>query len=312
MIEGLAYVAVVVRDVEGVAAKLGRDFGLARHDLSVGGDGHIAPVFAVGEGALALFELGDPFVGGMEKPGLHHIGLAAEDPEATAAEASSAGVAVDEAGSGPGLGGSRRVMLSRDATAGVRTCICEPVLLENRISGRVERIDHIGVASADNAVAVDAFCNRLGCALESTQTDLAVEARFESFTSDKYGVVYHSRPPEVVAGLRVAFATVGDCELEFLENLDPSQVGGVDHGGSGTTRQDQGAISRYIASRGPGLHHVALKVADIEGLLADLDRAGYTLVDTIGRPGSRRSRIAFIHPSGLGGFLMHLVQREEH
>ena len=307
MIEGLAYAAVIVRDVEDVAAKLEGDFGLARHDLPVGADGHSAPVFAVGDAALALFELGDPFVGGVERPGLHHIALAAEDPEAAAA-----GIAVDQVGSGPGLGGSRRIMLSREATAGVRTCICEPVLLENRVSGRVERFDHIGVASADNAVAVDVFCHRLGCPVESTQTDLEVEARFESFTSDKYGIVYHSRPPEVVAGLRVAFATVGDCELEFLENLDPSQVGGVDHGRSGTTRQDQGAISRYIESRGPGLHHVALKVTDIEGLLADLGRAGYTLVDTNGRPGSRRSRIAFIHPSSLGGFLMHLVQRDEH
>ena len=260
---------------------------------------------------MALFELGDPFVGGQEKPGLHHIALAAGDPEAAAADAASAGVALDAAGSGPGLGGSRHIKLSREATAGVRTYICEPLFLESRVSGRVERIDHIGVASADNGAAVDTFCNRLGCPVESTQMDLEVEARFESFTSDKYGVVYHSRPPEVVAGLRVAFATVGDCELEFLENLDPSQIGVVDRGRSGTTRQDQGAISRYIASRGPGLHHVALKVTDIDGLLADLDRAEYTLVDTTGRPGSRRSRIAFIHPSSLGGFLMHLVQREE-
>ena len=83
-------------------------------------------------------------------------------------------------------------------------------------------------------------------------------------------------------------------------------------GARGRMGEDQGAISRYIASRGPGLHHVALKVTDIEGLLADLGRAGYTLVDTTGRPGIRRSRIAFIHPSSLGGFLLHLVQRDEH
>ena len=45
MIEGLAYAAVAVRDVESVAAKLERDFGLARHDLTAGTDGRIAPVF---------------------------------------------------------------------------------------------------------------------------------------------------------------------------------------------------------------------------------------------------------------------------
>ena len=105
--------------------------------------------------------------------------------------------------------------------------------------------------------------------------------------------------------------TIGDCELEFLQNFDPRQEGVVDHGTRGTTRQDQGAISRYIASRGAGLHHIAFKVTDIDNLLARLADAGYEVIDPIGRPGSRRARIGFIHPRSLGGVLVHLVERNE-
>ena len=83
------------------------------------------------------------------------------------------------------------------------------------------------------------------------------------------------------------------------------------HGGPGSTKQDQGAIGRFMAARGPGLHHVALKVTDIDGALARLKGAGHALIDTFGRPGSRRALIGFIHPKSFNGVLMHLVQRED-
>jgi Glyoxalase/Bleomycin resistance protein/Dioxygenase superfamily len=133
----------------------------------------------------------------------------------------------------------------------------------------------------------------------------------ESFTSDRYGVVYHSRPPQLVAGLRDLFVTIGDCELEFLANFDPRQAGEVDHGRSGTTRQDQGAIARYVASRGRGLHHVGVKTRDVDRLLASMAAAGLPMIDTRGRPGGRRSRIGFAHPRATGGILMHAVQRPD-
>jgi len=131
----------------------------------------------------------------------------------------------------------------------------------------------------------------------------------ESFTSDRYGAVYHTRPAELVGGLRVAFIAAGDCELEFLQNFDPRQAGRVDAGAAGTTRQDQGAIARFIASRGAGLHHLALKTPDIDAALAALGEAGVPLIDRRGRPGSRRALIGFVHPSGAGGVLVHFVQR---
>ena len=76
--------------------------------------------------------------------------------------------------------------------------------------GPVQGIDHIGVASTDVREDEAVFCGRLGVAVESRQTDMEVSLAVESFTSDKYGVVYHNRAPEPVGGLRVYFITVGD------------------------------------------------------------------------------------------------------
>ncbi len=305
--ENLAYVALVVSDVDGAAAVFQRDFGLKRADLAVGRTGRKAPVLSVGASALALFAPGDPFVAGQSKPGIHHIALGVKDPLAAANAAAAKGITVEP---GEGLNGTRRISLSPEATVGVRIYLSEPLPLEGSRRGFVERIDHLGVASADNSAAIEAFSTRLGFALESTQTDLEAQIAVESFTSDKYGIIYHTRPPEPVGGLRVAFITVGDSELEFLQEFDPRTGARVVHDRPGTTRQDQGAINRFIARRGAGLHHLALKVTDINGALAALGRAGHTLIDSVGRPGSRRALIGFIHPKSLFGVLMHLVQRE--
>jgi catechol 2,3-dioxygenase-like lactoylglutathione lyase family enzyme len=172
----------------------------------------------------------------------------------------------------------------------------------------VERIDHVGVASQDTGAGIDAFSTRMGFPIESRQTDVEVSIAVESFTSDTYGVVSHTRPPEIVGGLRVAFVTVGDAELELLQDLDPRE-GTRAARGPGNTRGDRSAIARFIAARGPGLHHLALKVDDIDAALASLAAAGVTVIDRVGRPGSRRARIGFLHPSSLGGVLVHLVER---
>lgn len=307
----LAYAALVVADVEAVAAALARDFGLRRTDGRVDGGGKAVPLFAVGASALALFSPGDPFVGEDARPGVHHIALEVADLAAAAGNVTVAGVALDGRTPRPGLNGSRRLLLAPEATAGVRTYLTAPIPgIEPSPPGWVERIDHLGVASIDNTTALEVFCGRLGLPLESSQTDLEVRIPIESFTSDRYGVVYHTRPPEPVGGLRVAFVTVGDCELEFLQDFDPRHGAEPSGRGPGTTKQDQGAIARFVASRGPGLHHLALKVGDIDAALGRLAGAGYALIDRVGRPGSRRARIAFLDRRSLGGVLVHLVQRE--
>jgi methylmalonyl-CoA/ethylmalonyl-CoA epimerase len=306
----LAYVALAMTDVEAAAAALARDWGLPRTDCAVGTTGRAAPVFGVGASAVALFAADDPFLGPAARPGVHHVALVARDLEAAVRSTAAAGIPAAEREPGPGLDGRRRVLLAPEATAGVRTYLSEPLEVDRTRGGWVERIDHIGIASADNPGAIDAFSRRLGFSLESQQTDLEVRIAVESFTSDKYGAAYHSREPEPVGGLRVAFVTVGDCELEFLQDFDPRQGAFVAHDRPGTTKQDQGAIARFVASRGPGLHHLAFKTPDINAALAALARAGHTLIDRAGRPGSRRALIGFIHPRSLGGVLTHLVQRE--
>ena len=309
---GLAYVGVVVRDVPAVAEILERDFELPRASCAAGDTGREVPVFPVGQTALALFELGDPFVGGAEKTGLHHLAVSVDGLVGSVLDASEAGLPAMSS-TEPGLNGARRVLLNPAATCGVITYFSEPLALPAAANpgGEVERIDHLGVASADNAEVEKVFAERLGWPLESRQTDVEISTKTESFTSDKYGVVYRNHQPEFIGGLRCSFITIGDLELEFLQNADPRSLGLIDYGQAGSTRQDQGAISRYIQNRGPGLHHTGFKVKDINRLLSRLERSGLTLIDRVGRPGGRRSQIGFIHPASLGGWLVHLVERTE-
>ena len=297
----LAYVAVAVRDLDAAAHEFSESVGLARATMFSD-----AAVFGVGRSALALFDVEDPLLGGNAKPGVHHIALAATDPEGMAQKH---GLLVTS--TGVGLGGAKQVEIAPEATCGIRTRIIEPLNIDANAGGLVECIDHIGVASTDNRAAIETFCDTLGCPLESQQTDIEVRTAIESFTSDKYGVVYHNRPPETVGGLRVAFITVGDCELEFLQNYDPALEAGNRLGdAAGTTGGDKSAIARFVERNGPGLHHLALKTTNIDGMLDRLGAAGHRMIDSVGRPGSRRARIGFIHPQAFGGGLVvHFVER---
>jgi len=296
----IAYVALVSNDPTTAANVFERHFGLPRAELS--SPAGPVPVFALGRSALAVFPPGHPLVEGEPRPGVHHIALGVDDVDAADAPV--------EGTREVGLGGRRIRRLACDAMNGVRILLTERLDLKPRGTSPVERLDHVGVASTDVGEDEALFSEKLGFAIESRQTDIEVSMPMESFTSDKYGVVYHTRAPELVGGLRVTFITVGDCELEFLANFDPRQKGHVAHGSAGTTRQDQGAIARYIATRGRGLHHFAVKARDADALLGGMAAAGLPMIDTRGRPGSRRALIGFPHPRALGGVLMHVVQRD--
>jgi methylmalonyl-CoA/ethylmalonyl-CoA epimerase len=67
-------------------------------------------------------------------------------------------------------------------------------------------------------------------------------------------------------------------------------------------------VGRFLEHHGPGLHHVAYRVDDLEAALDQLRAAGARLVDERGRPGSRGTTIAFVHPATMGGVLVELVQ----
>jgi len=67
-------------------------------------------------------------------------------------------------------------------------------------------------------------------------------------------------------------------------------------------------VGRFLAKQGPGLHHVAYQVADIEQTLAQLKAAGMELIDERPRTGIRGSRVAFMHPRSSAGVLTEIVQ----
>lgn len=91
--------------------------------------------------------------------------------------------------------------------------------------------------------------------------------------------------------VRVLFLDTGDGRTELLEAMD-----------------DSSPIARFIARRGPGLHHVALRVDDIDGHLQRLREQGHRLINEEAVPGSRGTRVAFIHPRSAGGVLIELVE----
>jgi methylmalonyl-CoA epimerase len=91
--------------------------------------------------------------------------------------------------------------------------------------------------------------------------------------------------------VRARFVPVGDASLELLEATG-----------------EQSAIARSIERRGPGLHHVTLRVDDIVAALAQLKTRGVRLVDEVPREGAGGSLVAFIHPSAAQGVLVELKQ----
>ena len=99
--------------------------------------------------------------------------------------------------------------------------------------------------------------------------------------------------PEEVSSQRVRahFIQAGQGALELLEATD----------------QDS-PIAKYVAKRGPGLHHITLRVDDISAALARLKAHGVRLIDDAPRPGAHGSLVAFIHPSSAHGVLVELKQ----
>jgi methylmalonyl-CoA epimerase len=306
----VAYVALASNDVSATVEVLEHLLELPKQWVVSDATGEQVPVFSIGQTALAVFPLGDPLIDGAQRPGVHHLALVAADMQATQAWLTQKGMKVSEQDQ-PGLGQRRVRLVDALTTDGVKLRLTSPLSLKPHQGGPIERIDHLGVACADVKVSEKIFAQQLGYEVESRQTDMEVTMAIESFTSDKYGVVYHNREPVPQGGLRVCFITVGDFELEFLANFDPAQGAEVKHDEPGNTKGDQGAITKFVQTRGAGLHHMALKAVDINATLARLEQAGIAVIDRVGRPGSRKAQIGFIHPKSLGGVLMHFCQRVE-
>ena len=82
------------------------------------------------------------------------------------------------------------------------------------------------------------------------------------------------------------------------------------------SREDGSDVSdewrRILERRGPGLHHIAYEVDDLEGALAELKAKGVRLIDEAPRRGGRGHMVAFVHPKGNHGLLVELIQRPDH
>ncbi len=92
-------------------------------------------------------------------------------------------------------------------------------------------------------------------------------------------------------GVEAVLLDVGSTHVELLRPLGPET-----------------AVGKFLARRGPGLHHVAYRVEEIEPALARLRAEGVRLIDEQPRIGIRQSRVAFLHPSATGGVLTELVE----
>lgn len=167
-------------------------------------------------------------------------------------------------------------------------------------------LDHIGIATGDSASLVAAF-GAVGFGPESRQVDTQFTTPTEVFSSDTYGVVTHSGQPVQAGALLVTFLRREGADVELLEDILTSD--GRPGDGPGSTTGDNRAISRFVARTGGGLHHVAVRVDDIEAGLDRLRKAGVGLLDDHGRPGSRRAKIAFVDRRTTGGLVLHLVER---
>src|ERR671938_2196985 len=92
-------------------------------------------------------------------------------------------------------------------------------------------------------------------------------------------------------GVRVAMLPVGEPRIELLEPTGPDSP-----------------VAKFLEKRGPGIHHVAVRVADIRAALARLKAEGARLIDEEPRVGAGGCLVAFVHPAASGGVLLELVQ----
>jgi methylmalonyl-CoA/ethylmalonyl-CoA epimerase len=92
-------------------------------------------------------------------------------------------------------------------------------------------------------------------------------------------------------GVEAVLLEIGEGHVELLKPLAPDT-----------------AVGKFLASRGPGLHHVAYQTSDIDAALEQAKAAGLSLVDETPRIGIRGSRVAFLHPKATGGVLTEIVE----
>jgi methylmalonyl-CoA epimerase len=129
--------------------------------------------------------------------------------------------------------------------------------------------------------------DHVGVAVEDLDEAIALHER-------AFGLALAHREVVEEQGVEAVLLDVGDGHVELLRPLQPDT-----------------AVGRFLATRGPGLHHVAYRVDDIESALDALRDRGLQLIDETPRVGIRDSRVAFVHPRSTGGVLTEIVQPAE-
>jgi len=104
------------------------------------------------------------------------------------------------------------------------------------------------------------------------------------------GVEHTEEIPD--GGIKVAMLPVGESSIELLE----------------PTRADS-TVARFLEKRGEGIHHLAVRVEDIQGAVSELLAAGVKMIDQVPRTGAHGTRVAFVHPAAAHGVLIELVER---
>jgi len=112
-----------------------------------------------------------------------------------------------------------------------------------------------------------------------------------SLYEDTLGMRLAHRETVEEQGVEAVLLDVGEGHVELLRPLGPET-----------------AVGKYLEKRGPGLHHVAYAVTDIDAALASLIDAGVQLIDSEARVGIRGSRVAFLHPRATGSVLTEIVE----
>jgi methylmalonyl-CoA/ethylmalonyl-CoA epimerase len=109
-----------------------------------------------------------------------------------------------------------------------------------------------------------------------------------AFYRDVLGLV--PRPVEEVDGATILSLPFGDSEVELLAPTRPDSP-----------------IGKFLAQRGPGIHHICYRVPDLDAALESCRAAGYRLIDEVPRVGAAGRRIAFVHPKATAGILLELT-----
>jgi methylmalonyl-CoA/ethylmalonyl-CoA epimerase len=110
---------------------------------------------------------------------------------------------------------------------------------------------------------------------------------------DTLGLQVDATEEVATQGVRVAMLPIGETHIELLEPLSEASP-----------------VGKFLQKRGPGLHHVAIRVNDIKDSLAKLKERGARLIDETPRVGARGCLVAFVHPSSANGVLLELVQHD--